>query len=220
MAVDWNSHGMLMWREEAVKEQQKFFDLFGKPVWREFEPSQYCNLKREIGFALFGVPEEEPHANLNDGTGYTDKKLKEINKIFEKCMQNRKNGKSICVSFLFVSGKTRDACITVPVLRMPQFGIFFNDNLFIDSCGRVYKGWQDYLENNKIPECELCYPRNGVYSAVNGAVEVEFGISPAGQPGAKVLQRLDIGGTVLSVGAAGALIAGLVMPVALPVVAG
>ena len=55
---------------------------------------------------------------------------------------------------------------------------------------------------------------------MNGAVEVEFRISPAGQPGAKVLQRLDIGGTVLSVGAAGALIAGLVMPVALPVVAG
>jgi len=66
----------------------------------------------------------------------------------------------------------------------------------------------------------LCFPRNGVYSAVNGAVEVEFGISPAGQTGAKVLQGLDIGGTVFSLGAAGALIAGLLVPVALPVVAG
>jgi len=59
-----------------------------------------------------------------------------------------------------------------------------------------------------------------VYSAVKGAVDVEFGISPAGRTGEKVLQGLDIGGTFLSVGAAGALIAGLFLPVALPVVAG
>jgi len=55
---------------------------------------------------------------------------------------------------------------------------------------------------------------------VNGDVEVEFGISPAGRTGAKVLQGLDIGGTVLSVGAAGTLIAGLFLPVALAFVAG
>ena len=225
MAVDWNADGMLVWREEAVKEQQDLFDMLGTPMWREFEPSHYGNLKREIGFALFGVPEEEPCANVSDGTGYTDKKLKEINKIFciiQKCMKHHENPKNICVSFLFVSGKTSDGRITVPVIRIPQFDIVFkqNINLFIDSCGRVYEGWNDYLENNTIPECVLCYPRNGVYSAVNGDVEVEFGISPAGRTGAKVLQGLDIGGTVLSVGAAGPLIAGLFVPVALPVVVG
>jgi hypothetical protein len=225
MAIDWRADGMHMWSEEAVKEQQDCFDLLGTPMWREFGPSHYGNLKREIGFALFGVPEEEPCANSNDGTGYTDKKLKEINRIFDiikKCMKHHKNPKNICVSFLFVFGKTRGYCITVPVIRIPQFDIVFkqNVNLFIDSCGRVYEGWQDYLENNTIPESVLCYPRNGVYSAVKGAVDVEFGISPAGRTGAKVFQGLDIGGTVLSVGAAGTLMAGLFLPVALPVVAG
>jgi len=62
----------------------------------------------------------------------------------------------------------------------------------------VYEGWQDYLEKCTMPEYVLCCPRNGVYSAVNGAVDVEFGISPTGWTGAKVLQGLDIGGTVLS----------------------
>jgi hypothetical protein len=57
MAVDWNADGMLMWREETVKEQQDYFDMLGTPKWREFEPPCYGNLKREIGFALFGVPE-------------------------------------------------------------------------------------------------------------------------------------------------------------------
>jgi hypothetical protein len=225
MAIDWNADGMREWREEVVREQQDYFDLFGKPMWRKFEPSRYGDLKRQIGFALFDFPEEEPCADLNDGTGYTDKNLKEINKLFDiikKGMKYHKNPKNICVSFLFVFGKTRDASIAVPVIQIPQFDIIFkqNINLFIDSCGRVYEGWQDYLENNTLPECVLCYPRNGVYTAVNGAVEVEFGISPAGQIGAKVLQGLDSGGPVLNVGAAGALITGLFVPVVLPVVAG
>jgi hypothetical protein len=30
-------------------------------------------LKREIGFALFGVPEEKPCTNLNENTGYLKK---------------------------------------------------------------------------------------------------------------------------------------------------
>jgi hypothetical protein len=162
---------------------------------------------------------------LNDNTGYKDKKLKELNEIFDiiqKCMKHHTNPKNICVSFLFMLGKTRDDHMTVPVIRISHFDIIFkqNINLFIDSCGRVYKNWQDFLENNTIPECVLCYPRNGVYSALKGAVEVEFEISPAGRTGAKFLQDLDIRGTVLSVGAAGALIAGLFVPVALPVVAG
>ena len=131
-----------MWREEAVKEQQKFFDLFGKPVWREFEPSQYCNLKREIGFALFGVPEEEPHANLNDGTGYTDKKLKEINKIFEKCMQNCNNGKSICVSFFSCLGRQEmlaSQFLSYECLSLVSFLMIISSSIHVVEYTRVGK---------------------------------------------------------------------------------
>jgi hypothetical protein len=224
MALESIREALLMWKVEAIKEQQKCFDLLGTAKWREFEPSHYGDLKREIGFALFDVPEEKPCANLNYDTGYTDKKLIEINKIFDiiqKCMQCHKNPKNIYVSFLFLSGKRRDDRITVGVIRIPKFDIVFehNINLFIDSCGRVYEGWQDYLENNTLPECVLCYPRNGVYSAVNGAVQVGFGISPAARTRAMFLQDLDFGVTVLSVGAAGTLIARFFLPVALPVVA-
>jgi hypothetical protein len=213
MAIDWNADGMRVWKEEAVKLQQDYFDLLGTPMWRQFEPSHYDNLKRQIGFALFGDPGQVPSADLNECTGYTNKQLKEINKIFyiiKKCMRNNKNPNNICVSFLFVVGKTRDACIVVPFIRAQQFDIGFG---FIDSCGRVYKNWQDYLENNTIPDSVLCYPRNGVYSVENGAVEVEFRISPAGRTRAKFRQGLDIGGSVLGVGAGLALTAGLFVPV-------
>ena len=140
MAVDWSADGMLKWREEVVKEQQDLFDFHGTPMWRRFEPLFYDCLKREIGFALFGVP-VEPCANLNDNTVYTDKMLKHINKIFyiiKKCMKHHKNPKNICVSFLFVSGKTRGDCITVLVIRIPQFDIVLN-RLLISSSIHVVK---------------------------------------------------------------------------------
>jgi hypothetical protein len=225
MAVDWSSYGMCMWKEQAVKEQQDYFELLGDSMWRRFKPSDYNNLKRNIGFALFGFPEKEPDENSNDCTGYMDEKLKHINKIFciiKKYVEKHGDSENICVNFLFVLGKAGDVSSVFPVIKTPQFRRVFREknDIFIDSCGRVYQGWQDYLENNTIPECVLCYPKNGMYSAVNGIVEVEFGISPAGQTGMKVLQGFDVGGTVLGLGATGVLIAAACVPVAWPFVAG
>jgi hypothetical protein len=226
MAVDWSADGMLEWKEEVVKQQQDYCDMLRKPMWRAFELSQYVELKRELGFALFDVPQEVPSTDLNDGTGYADKNLKHINKIFDiikKCMKHHRNPKNIIVSFLFVYGKTSDRSIKAPVIRVPQFDIDFKQNihLFIDFSGRVYEKWQDYLDHNLLPECVLCYPKDGVYSAaVNEAVEVEFGISPAGQTAAKVLKGFDIGGTVLGLGATGTIVAAVFLPFALPIMAG
>jgi hypothetical protein len=222
MAEDGKADEMLQWVELAEKEQQECFHFFGSPMWREFEPSQYVLLRKQIGYLFFGVPEEVPCANSSDSTGYRDEKLKGINNIFDiikKCTINNPNPNIISVAFLFVFRKTGNDFITIPVIRILQFDMTFrqNINLFIDKYGRVYKNWQDYLDNNKIPDCVLCYPRNGVYSAVNGAVEVEFGISPAGRTGAKLLKGLDIGGTVLSVGATAAKV---FLPVSVPVVVG
>jgi len=225
MPVDWNSHGICMWKEVAVKEQQGYFHLFGNHMWREYKPSDYINLKRNIGFAVFHLPEKEPDENFNDGTGYTDKQLKHINKIFDiikKSKKKHKDKENIWVSFLFVVGKAGDDYMRFPVIRIPEHDVFVqqNNNMFIDFCGRVYKSWQDYVKNNTLPKCVLCFPKSGVYSARNGVVEVEFGISPAEKAGRKVLKGFDIGGTVLGVGASGVGIASLCCPVAFPVVAG
>jgi hypothetical protein len=70
LAEGWNVDEMYLWRGLAEKEQQVCFDRLGTPMWREFEPTYYGHLKRQIEFALFGVPEEEPSEILNDGTGF------------------------------------------------------------------------------------------------------------------------------------------------------
>jgi hypothetical protein len=119
--------------------------------------------------------------------------------------------------FFVCDGKGR-----IPVIRIPEHDVTVqqNNNIFIDSSGRVYKDWQDYLNNNKLPDCVICYPKCGINSARNGVVEVEFGISPAGKAGSKIRKVLDIEGTVLNVGASVVEIATFFVPVPLPVVKG
>lgn len=36
------------------------------------------------------------------------------------------------------------------------------DYQFVDCDARVYCDWFDYLENNKLPRCIMCYPKDGL----------------------------------------------------------
>jgi hypothetical protein len=222
MPVDWNSREMAVWQEHARNQQQDYFHLIGGRKWTEYKPSDYVTLRRNIGYAVFGAPGEEPN-ETNGYTGYKRRHLSYIDKVFDvikNYKQQRRNQEVICVSFLFVYGIGRDGHVTFPVIGVYKYNSLFEHNIYIDSCARVYKNWQDYLENNKLPECALCYPSNGVYSAVNGQVQVEFGISPAGKTSRKVLQGLDTAGGVLGLGASGVAVAAIFMPVTLPTLLG
>jgi hypothetical protein len=80
MPLAWICHGILKWKEEAVKLQQGYFHLFGKDKWREYKPSDYDKLKKKnIGFAMFGLPKNVGDEKLNGGTGYTDEQFKHTN---------------------------------------------------------------------------------------------------------------------------------------------
>lgn len=35
--------------------------------------------------------------------------------------------------------------------------------ILIDHDGRMYKNWEDYLQNNKLPKCTMVYPKDGIY---------------------------------------------------------
>jgi hypothetical protein len=213
---------MSVWQEQARNEQQSYFSMPGSHIWTKYKQSDYKNLRRNIGFAVFGVPGEP--IETNDYTGYDERQLSCINTIFDvvkNCKQKHRNQEVIYVCFLFVYAKIGDGHATFPVICVRKYDFPFHlENVFIDSCARVYKDWQDYMENNRLPECALCYPRNGMYSAVNGQVQVEFGISPAGMTSSKVLQGLDIAGGVIGLGASGIAVTTLFMPVALPFIIG
>uniref|UniRef100_A0A1B6CN27 DUF4781 domain-containing protein n=2 Tax=Clastoptera arizonana TaxID=38151 RepID=A0A1B6CN27_9HEMI len=44
--------------------------------------------------------------------------------------------------------------------------------VFIDIWCRVYQNWEDYLHNNKLPQCHMCYPINGVYEIVEKSLNL------------------------------------------------
>ena len=215
MPVDWNSEHMQKWRDLTKEKQQEYYDSPHIVKWRD------CKI------SLFDVSEKEA------GENFTNKQLKHIRKIFGSIKKSKKKYKyqeneekhedeNIRVSVLLVLVKAGDNYTTLPVINLSKNGINIQKdyNIFIDFCGRVYKNWQDYLKNNTLPNCVLCYPKNGVYSVVDGVVEVEYGISPAGKRGRKFLRRLDIVGTVLGVAAVVVALAAWFVPVAFPVVAG
>ncbi|XP_069674748.1 uncharacterized protein [Periplaneta americana] len=224
MSIDMESSEVKKWKEEATKEQQEYFEFLGKCGLLKYKPSDYNNLKRKIGYAIFGTPTEEPNEISNDFTGYPKKQLNHINAVFDLIKEQKKkhNDKlNIWVSFLFVSGKVGNDHIRIPLIRMPESDSMFKRDcfIFIDSCPRVYKRWQDYLDNNRLPDCVMCYPRNGIYSESFGSLQLDFGISPAGKIGMKVVQGFDIAGTIVGMAAAGVGIAALFVPIAWPIAA-
>ena len=74
----------------------------------------------------------------------------------------------------------------------------------MDSNCRVYKDWDDFLNNNQLPKCTYSYPRKGVYDGDdNDKVYLEFGKTPAAKLGNVVCSALDTASTVVMVSSAG-----------------
>jgi hypothetical protein len=160
MPVDCKSDDMPKWMVLTKAKQQHYNDSPHFVKWRDCKLSDTSNLKKFIGFALFGVSEEEPIEN------FTDKQLKHTNKIIgsiEKFVKKHKDEENICVSVVFVLVKAADGYVKFPVIRLLKHDINTqqNNSIFIDFCGRVYKNWEDYLKNNTLPNCVFCYPKNG-----------------------------------------------------------
>ncbi|XP_043281340.1 uncharacterized protein [Venturia canescens] len=101
---------------------------------------------------------------------------------------------------------------------------------FIDNGGRVYNGFEDYLDNNRLPLCTMVYPKDGkyqidqqLYSESNVANEnndnresvvwLEHRQSPVDSTTSKILSGGDIVTTVVTVASMGVAIASLFTPI-------
>jgi hypothetical protein len=93
----------------------------------------------------------------------------------------------VLVAKLFVCIKIWENKFTLPVFRVCVDTDGSEDEAsFVDSTGRVYKDWNDYLQTNTLPKCKYCYPTNGFYCNKDygdedefGKVDVSYGTSPA-----------------------------------------
>ncbi|KAJ4447086.1 hypothetical protein ANN_09075 [Periplaneta americana] len=214
--LHWNSPTVEGWKTEAREEQQNFYEMLGGD---QMTPGTYGNhnradLERKIAYAMYGPPPELPNPKLNSGTGYMKKQLKIVRKLCSKILKIGKNSNT-SVSFLFICINVHEQHLVTSVFNIPTENSDAPDlDIYVDNNRRIYRGWHDYLKNNKLPRCFMCYPRKGKYTATDKKVDVDFGESPAYSLPLQVFNALDITTSLVATALA---ITALALPVSMPV---
>ncbi|KAM0728469.1 hypothetical protein ACS0PU_005251 [Formica fusca] len=88
---------------------------------------------------------------------------------------------------------------------------------YIDICGRVYKSWADYIENNNLPKCTMVVPKDGFYQANlsypitedYSTVWLEVIDSPACTWTTRICSGMDVISSITGFGTAGLCVASL-----------
>ncbi|KAG8311367.1 hypothetical protein J6590_044515 [Homalodisca vitripennis] len=211
-----------LWKRRARSYQQSCCNSFCDRIYDRVNEEQ---LAFKVGYALYNAPTE-----IDEDTKtavYTKAQESHITLVCDKIKSLHPTGEnSFYISYLYIvirlRNKKNDEGIQV-LFRIPTFEegkpILDNHN-FIDPKPRRYETWNDYLRKNKLPKCDMCYPVNGIYSAIDGSVEIQFGKSPACDTRTAVFTSLDVSSTVLLVGATGVTLVSLAVPVAAPFVWG
>ncbi|XP_046678381.1 uncharacterized protein LOC124366113 isoform X2 [Homalodisca vitripennis] len=211
-----------LWKRRARSYQQSCCNSFCDRIYDRVNEEQ---LAFKVGYALYNAPTE-----IDEDTKtavYTKAQESHIKLVCDKIKSLHPTGEnSFYISYLYIvirlRNKKNDEGIQV-LFRIPTFEegkpILDNHN-FIDPKPRRYETWNDYLRKNKLPKCDMCYPVNGIYSAIDGSVEIQFGKSPACDTRTAVFTSLDVSSTVLLVGATGVTLVSLAVPVAAPFVWG
>ncbi|XP_044264418.1 LOW QUALITY PROTEIN: uncharacterized protein LOC123011163 [Tribolium madens] len=198
--------------------QQMMLDMLGDRDYDSFDHYELKFLEEKIGYALYGPPESE--------TGYPQDKLKKIDFLFNVIMKQSnlitKWKDRVIISFVYV-------CIEpLPEEKLNRAKKFDNSDLtpfplfilrkckrsnnpcriIIDDTGRVYNSWDEYLAQNKLPKCEIIFPKDGRYrSDDSGNVILGRQLSPECDITNSILKGTDIASAVGGIASGGVMIA-------------
>lgn len=173
--MEWDEEENLAWELVAREAQQRYAETWGSRKWEVFLQSERTLLDTRVGLALFGPPDEQLG-------GYKQKQVKTITKLCDMIVRKTKNYTNlgqVKISCIFVSAKSRKDRFTVPLIRVLKYDNADDacNHRFVDSNCRMYRGWDDFLKRNKLPQCLLLYPTNGIYTLKNGKVMLSRGES-------------------------------------------
>jgi hypothetical protein len=173
--MDWDEEENLAWEVVAREAQQRFAETWGSRKWEVFLQSERTLLEARVGLAVFGPPDEQLG-------GYRQKQVKTITKLCDMIVRKTRkyvNLGQVKISCIFVCAKSKKERFTVPLIRVLKYD--YADDMcnhrFFDSNCHMYSGWDDFLRRNKLPQCLLLYPKNGIYTLKNGKVMLSRGES-------------------------------------------
>lgn len=158
---------------QARLKQLQFVEIFGGVDWDVYRKRERKLLYDKVGLAMFGLPQ----------TGYEKEQVDSIKKVTDIIIREDVHGGGdsedtwMSIIILLVKPLKQNSDLYChPVFRVPKYtGRVCNRHAFVDCFGRVYGNWHDFMENNKLPQSEVCYPLNGVYRHDNsGRALVDF----------------------------------------------
>ncbi|XP_033609228.1 uncharacterized protein LOC111869218 isoform X3 [Cryptotermes secundus] len=174
--MNWDEEETLAWELVAREAQQRFSETWGSRKWEVFLQSERKLLEARVGLALFGFPEQ------SNADCYRKKQAKVITKVCDVIVRKtRKYAKfgQVKMSCVFVSAKSKKDRFTVPLIRVLKYD--YADDMcnhrFIDTNCNVYRNWECFLKQNKLPHCLILYPTNGIYTQKDGKVLLSRGES-------------------------------------------
>jgi len=218
--VNWDDDKIKKWKKDAINRQQHYCDSLGDREYDYFSSDQINLLEVKIGYAYFGAPTVDENQNksieLLSIDNYDEKHKKFIKDVKDKIVEVI-GSKSINAAFMFVIVKQHDNACQLPLIRLKKSD---GTVCFLDNVLRVYTGWNDYTENNELPKCICCYPKNGFYKSNNdGNVLCEVTTSPRCNIGERVVNATDITATVATIGSLALLGGSFFFPVLAPIAA-
>ncbi|KAI8893409.1 hypothetical protein BC833DRAFT_608484 [Globomyces pollinis-pini] len=203
----------------AFSQQEIYASLLGQTKWFDFHTDEPYMLKNKICFAVFGFPPVDDIDTMDVDDYeiwlkplYKEAQYESIKSIYNTILQFAKNpfDKDIIrLSIVFIIIDTK---AHLPVFRIKVLDECF----FVDYSGRLYKSWDLFLLDNKLPGNKFCFPKDGVY--ITGINSFEILDTPTSSTLNKIMNITDtttgVTGIVCGVG----LIAGFCFPVIAPLV--
>ncbi|CAL7933154.1 unnamed protein product [Xylocopa violacea] len=227
-------------KEEAIKlareYQQHYYELL--PDWFQYESKDYELIRHRIGYAMFGPPKsDKDFSALDDNCKviYDKGMCKAIDTIYRIIIKYGRGNQddSIYIAIIFnviflhqvpkkSSKENNNECNNMCVLPIFKLKNQKCDVWYIDGDGRVYKSWDDYVKNNRLPECTMILPKSGSYrydpnykiTKCCSTVWIEVADSPACTTKNKILKGVDIAANTVSIcGTIGLSVASFLTPI-------
>jgi len=217
------------WKELARDRLTQMYLLFEGSQWHTFSLETDSNLLRtKLCYAIYGMPDKITD-NLEEW--YTEEQRKPVERIEAKILEAAGNPKKVLmIGFAHIVCKDNGDPFMVPVFRVftGQNSELKDLSKYVDTNGRIYKDWNSWKANNRLPKVEYCYPKNGFYSCdeteyvfdAEKAPLLEFGESPACSLGSKAAGVTDVVSGVTSLASGAIVAASLITPVGASILAG
>uniref|UniRef100_A0A1B6CQT8 DUF4781 domain-containing protein n=1 Tax=Clastoptera arizonana TaxID=38151 RepID=A0A1B6CQT8_9HEMI len=149
------------WMQASRSLQGDIFKVIGQ---RSFDEIDEPHLFDKIIFVLCGLPNQLEYTKEQKALAH---KIKTV-------VQSQFNGKiylGIIYGLILEKDTKNEYLEIVFKVGNPKR---LEDYVFIDKNCRVYHNWNDFLKNNKLPKCIMCWPQNGIYETFNDTVKLDF----------------------------------------------